>query len=715
MNEAFSLYRKGSVAEAAAACRQIIASDSGNADALHLLGIIEAQTGNAPGALNLIDRAIFIDAENFRFHFNRSLVLQQLGRLDEALVSCDTALRLKPDYARAVNSRGVILQGLKRIDEALDSYDRAAAMQPDFAEAFVNRGILLQERDLLTEALASYDRAIAINPRYAEAYNNRGLVLQRLNRFGDALNSFDRAIGLKPGYAEALNNRGFILHRLGRFEDAIASYQSALALAPDFLDALNNIGVSFHRVNRFEEALASYDRALTIKPDCSEALCNRGQVLLVQGEISAAIACLKSAAEITHNPAVHSAFIFGLNFDPSASASSKQAERRNWASRYAQGLVPSIVSHNNDGDPDRPIRLGYVSSYFRRSASAQSFGGVIANHGQGFHVTCYSDTTIMDDVTETIRHRADQWRDTAGLPDQQLADLIRRDRIDILIDLVGHMAGNRLLVFARKPAPIQVTAWGEPTGTGLAVMDYLLADRTLVPECEAPLLAERIVHLPNFLGFWPPGSIPPPAPLPALRNGHVTFGCFNRLEKLSPAVLTAWTAILRDMPTARLTLKDKALENAQQCDRLRRVFADNGVSPDWLTLLPESDSDTHFATYNEIDIALDPFPHSGGMTTLDALWMGVPVLTCPGETISSRLAAASLANLGLHEFICPDRESYIAAALAMANHLERLSDLRSTLRGLMATSDFGDPEKYSRAVENAYRHMWRKCCTAPAV
>ena len=712
LNEAFALYRKGSVAEAASLCRRIINSDSSNAEALHLLGIIEAQTGHAAAALDLIDRAISITADNFRFHLNRSLVLQQLGRLDEALASCDTALILKPDYARAMNSRGAILEGLKRVDEALDSYDRAVGLNPDYVEAFVSRGILLQDRGLLTEALASYDRAIAIEPRCAEAHNNRGLVMQRLSRFGDALDSFDRAIGLKVDYAEAFNNRGFILHRLGRFEDAITSYQSALTLAPDFLDALNNIGASFHRINRFEEALDSYNQALCIRPDSAEALCNRGQVLLVHGEIPEAIDCLRRAAEMTRNPAVHSAFIFGLNFDPSASAAIKQAERRNWAARYAAGFVESILPHENHRDRNRQLRVGYVSSYLRRNAATYSFGGVITNHSDDFYVVCYSDTAISDDVTVRIRNRADVWHDTAGLSDQQLADLIRRDRIDVLVDSVGHMAGNRLLVFARKPAPVQVTAWGEPTGTGLSVMDYLFADEALVPECERPLLAERIIHLPNFLGYWAPDSVPPPAPLPALRNGYVTFGCFNRLEKLSHEAIVTWCAILRNLLGARLILKDKALENAAQCERVRHIFSENGVSPDRLTLLPELDVSSHFAAYNDVDIALDPFPHSGGMTTLDALWMGVPVVTCPGQTISSRLTAASLANLGQQKFICPDKSQYIQTALAIANDLKRLSALRSRLRGLIAASDFGDPVRYSRAVESAYRNVWRSWCAA---
>jgi len=301
------------------------------------------------------------------------------------------------------------------------------------------------------------------------------------------------------------------------------------------------------------------------------------------------------------------------------------------------------------------------------------------------------------------------------MSDEQLADTVRRDEIDVLVDLVGHMAGNRLPVFARKPAPVQITGWGEPTGTGLAAMDFLLADRTLVPDSERVLLAEQVIRLPNFLGYWAPDTLPGAGPLPAAERGYVTFGSFNRIEKLSYEALSTWAELLRKARTARLVLKDRALENAAQRGRITKFFAENRVSADRLTLLAESDRPAHFAAYQQVDIALDPFPHSGGMTTLDALWMGVPVISFPGETISSRLAASSLSSLGLDGFIARDLDGYVDLALEKATDIQALSELRSSLRGLLATSAFGDPARYCRAVEAAYRNAWRQWCAAKSI
>jgi protein O-GlcNAc transferase len=272
------------------------------------------------------------------------------------------------------------------------------------------------------------------------------------------------------------------------------------------------------------------------------------------------------------------------------------------------------------------------------------------------------------------------------------------------------MTGNRLLVFARKAAPIQVTAWGEPTGTGLKTMDYLLGSPVLVPEHNRRFFAERIIDLPNFTGFWTPDPLPDVGPLPALTQGYVTFGSFNRPVKIGQPTIRCWAAILQRRPHARLVLKHPQLAEASQRTRLVAAFAAEGVSPDVLTFLPGTDRQSHFAAYNAIDIALDPFPHAGGMTTLDALWMGVPVVTWAGETVSSRWAATSLAPLGLTDFIVNGPDSYVEVAVAKAADLEFLSQLRAGLRTHMATSEWGDGVRYCRTVEAAYLGMWQRWC-----
>ena len=372
--------------------------------------------------------------------------------------------------------------------------------------------------------------------------------------------------------------------------------------------------------------------------------------------------------------ALHSTLIFSLNFDPSASEADKQFERAEWDRRHAQKFRSQWRAHDNQPAPGRRVRIGYVSSYFRHDNAAYGFANAILHHDPDrFEIFCYSDTVNEDDVTVRLRERIDQFRRTKQLSDDQLAELIRRDRIDILIDCVGHMAGNRLLVFARKPAPIQVTAWGEPTGTGLKAIDYLLAGPVLVPEANRELFAERvIVDLPNFTGFWTPDPLPDVGPLPALTRGHVTFGSFNRPVKMSDDTIRAWAAILRRLPDARLVLKHPQLAEPSLRMRIAAAFQAEGVPTTVLTFLGGTDRISHFAAYNAIDIALDPFPHAGGMTTLDALWMGVPVVTWAGKTVSSLWAATSLVPLDLTDFIADSPESYIELAVAKAADLESL-------------------------------------------
>jgi predicted O-linked N-acetylglucosamine transferase (SPINDLY family) len=288
--------------------------------------------------------------------------------------------------------------------------------------------------------------------------------------------------------------------------------------------------------------------------------------------------------------------------------------------------------------------------------------------------------------------------------------MVEADGIDILVDTVGHMSGNRLRMFARKPAPLQVTGWGEPTGTGLATMDYLLADTTLVPASVRGLLTEKVIDLPNFLCYWAPDFVLEADAPPALINGYVTFGSFNRRPKISNEVLSWWAAILRSLPEARLVLKNRIMASPDQQAQVQAFLCEQGISAERITMLAETNHAANFVDYQKLDIALDPFPHAGGMTTLDALWMGVPVITCPGRTISSRLAAASLTALGLTEFIASDRDSYVNLAIRLGSDWKQLSKLRKTLRATITNSTIGNHVAYTRAVEAAYRRIWRHWC-----
>lgn len=542
-------------------------------------------------------------------------------------------------------------------------------------------------------------------------YFTRGNTLAMQGQYREALRCYEKVLSATPTHLDALNNQANCYSMLGRYDRAIAGYDKVLAVKPNDLRARANRATALKNIGRIKEATADYEHVLAMEPTYADALFNRGNMFIDIARPKEAIRDLRLAlSQLPNDTDIHTSLIFALNFDPDATTESQQAERARWAAPYARFLTQ--ITHGDDPDPERRLRIGYVSRYFRHQAATYAFGGVIMHHDPSqFEVVCYSDTETEDDLTIQLRSRANIWHRTLQLSDESLAQLIRNDRIDILVDLVGHMKGHRLRAFAFKPAPVQVTGWGEPTGTGLKAMDYLFVGPAMIPQGERALFPEEIVELPNYIGFWSPTPLPAPRPLPAMERGYVTFGSFNRLAKVIDPVVRCWAAILRSVPGSRLVLKDRPLAPEYQKATILTAFAEEGVTSDRITLLDQSDRISHFAAYGDIDIALDPFPHSGGMTTLDALWMGVPVITAPGRIVSSRIAAATMTAAGLSDFIATDYEAYVALAVSKSGDLTGLANIRSSLRHRLAETEFGDPARYSHAVERQYRAMWRKWCS----
>jgi protein O-GlcNAc transferase len=678
LGRARALHQAGRLNEAEGLYRQMLAVDPNHADALHLLGVVAYQGGRNDLALELIGKAIAHNDRVADFHCNIGNVLGTLGRLGEAEAHYRRAIRLNPNHAESHNNLGNALKDQGQLDEAEGQFRHALALRSGYAEAHYNLGNVLLDQSRTEEAVRHYRQAIGLNPGMANAHYNLGHALKVQGNPADAVECYQQAISLRPDWADVYNNLGTVLYDLDRLAEAEACFRRALAILPENATALDNLATTLRTAGRIEEAIAYLKRALAINPDGAVA---------------------------------HTNLIFALNFVPTATAAEHQAERARWDERHARRFADLIRPHTNEPDPQRRLRIGYVSSHFCHQAATFAFAGVILHHDrEQFEVICYSDTAREDAITERLRARADMWRCTARLTDEKLAELIRADGVDILVDLVGHMSGHRLLVFARKPAPIQVTAWGEPTGTGLKAMDHLLSDPVLVPAGERGLLAEKVVDLPNFLGYWAAEPLPAPGSLPALASGYLTFGSFNRLDKIQDPVVQTWAAILRAVPKAHIVIKNRWFSDSAHRDRIVALFADNGVAPERVELLSSTARVDHFSAYQGIDLALDPFPHGGGMTTLDALWMGVPVVTFPGRTISSRLAAATLTAAGLSDFIAPDLESYVTVAIAKAADLPALAALRASLRERMAGTAFGDAVRYARAVEFAFRAMWRQWC-----
>ena len=513
----------------------------------------------------------------------RGNALMMIGRIDDAIGDFTRALTLQPGLAEAWVSRAAALRRQNRLIEALADDDHALMVRPNYAEALSNRGLTLHGLNRFDEALASCQQALAVRPDFAEAYHNRARTFSALKQFGDALATYDKALALKPDYAEAWVGRGHMFTETTRYDDALGAYDKALALEPNQVEARVGRGNVFAQTARCSAAVAAYDKALALEPDHAEAWVGRGNALLDQSKVDEAIVCYERVAP--SKAEFHSNLIFARNFDLEATTAKQQAERARWDELHARRFTANIRPHANDPVADRRLRIGYVSSYFRHHASAYGFGGVLLSHDpKSFEVVCYSDTLQEDDVTARLRAHAAKWHRTAGLSDDALADLIRTEHeIDILVDLVGHMRGHRLLVFARKPAPVQVTAWGEPSGTGLSAIDYLLSDPVLVPVTERAFLAEEVIDLPNFLGFWVPEPLAEPREPPVLSRGYVAFGSFNRLAKVRDPVLRVWAAILRSLPSAHLVLEDRGVAiaiNALASTPYyrRKVFPLNGSS-----------------------------------------------------------------------------------------------------------------------------------------
>jgi protein O-GlcNAc transferase len=551
-------------------------------------------------------------------------------------------------------------------------------VKSDFLQRALDGAIQDHQAGRLDRAEAAYRYVLRSTPEHADATHLLGCIFFQRGNYAAAVKQIRRAIAIHPSHALAYNNLGMALYELVELEEAEESYRRALRLKPQLAEAHNNLANLLRRTGRLDEAVAHHEQAMSLRPD---------------------------------NALFHGNLIFTLNFKPGIGTAEQQAERRRWNERHAERHRAMLRPHQNSPDPDRKLRIGYVSSHFRHQAAIYACGSVLLNHDTSrFEITYYSDTTKRDEVTKLLRARAARWRETAETSDAALAELIRADEIDILVDLVGHMSGNRLLVFGRKPAPIQVTAWGEPTGTGLWSMDYLLADKVLVPESERPLFAEQIVDLVNYLGYWTPDPLPEPGTLPALIKGHPTFGSFNRLDKIGDEVLSCWARILQHEPTACLILKSVTLSEPREASRVKAALRKDGITADRVKLIGNTSRSDHFAVYHDVDIALDPFPHGGAMTTLEALWMGVPVVTLAGATVAARYAAPTLMAVGLQDYISSSMDGYITRAAAKASDLQSLAVLRSGLRARMTASAIADGERYARDVEAAYLMMWRRWC-----
>ena len=593
-----------------------------------------------------------------------------------------------------------------RLAEAEGLYTRILAAAPGHADCLHLMGVLAGQTGRGELAVRLIGEAIARDGGDAAYHSNLGNALLALGRLQEAGESYHRALALKPDYAGARYNLANLLQARGRCEEALGHFEQALLLWPDHPDLHNNYGAALMELGRLTEALARFERALALKPDHAEARNNLGRGCQELGRMAEAEAHYREALRLRPDYAeAHSNLLMTLNYRPDCPADRLFAEHREYGRRHDRPALP----HANPREPERRLRIGYVSGDFRRHVVGTFAEPVLAVHDRAaVSLHLYSETRRPDAVTARFKSLADGWRDTAGLDDDALAAQIRVDGIDILIDLAGHSAFNRLPAFARTPAPVQVTWLGYPGTTGLAAMDYRLVDPVSDPEDSADAQAsEALVRLRDgFLCYRPP-----PTPEPGREPGPLTFGSFNNLNKLSQPVLTLWAKLLHRRPEARLLLKSRQLADPAVARTLRSAFASRGIAGERLDLLGwTAGPEAHLETYRRLDIALDPFPYNGTTTTCEALGMGVPVVTLAGDRHAARMGASLLSRLGLDELIAADEADYLEIAAALAADPDRRARLGTELRPRMAASPLGDATALARRLESAYRTMWRRWC-----
>ncbi|MBM3554299.1 MAG: tetratricopeptide repeat protein, partial [Alphaproteobacteria bacterium] len=576
-------------------------------------------------------------------------------------------------------------------------------------------GGLLLELDRPDEGLATLTRAMGLAPDDPFILNNLGNA--RLRR-GDAMGAVEvlaRALEKKPDLVPALANIGNAFRALGHHAKAMEAFGQALAVDPDNIDARNNLAVSLKESGDLPSAVVQYKRALEKAPDNVLLWNNLGSALQDAADLPGAAYAFREAMRLDPaNPAIQTNLIFTLDFDPALSMAEIQAERRRWWENHGTKVAPKAIAHANSRDPARKLRVGYVTAYFRWHSSSQAFAAAVLGADPArIEIVCYSDTDAADDLTARFKAKAALWRDIRGLPDAAVAEQIRADAVDILVDCSGHMSGNRLLVFCRKPAPVQVTAWGQANGTGIPLIDAILTDPIILPAEERRHLAEKAVDLPCALSYMVPDGMPEVAPVPALAFGVVTFASFNRLSKLNDETFDLWAEILRRVEGARLAFKARYIADRANVERICGAFQGRGINPTRLLFAKDSPRLEHLAAFAEVDIALDPTPQGGGVSTLDAILMGVPVVTVHGRTVNGRGATSINAVLGLTaDCTAETKPEYVEKAVRLASDLDRLAMLRSTLRPRLKVSPIGDPALYAAAIETAYRGLWKDWCRA---
>ncbi|AAU92442.1 TPR domain protein [Methylococcus capsulatus str. Bath] len=646
------LIEKGQIDKAEQAVLTLLERKPNDANILHLAGVVALRKGQNSRAVALISKALEYAPNESLYYFNLGNAYLADGAIDLGIQALQDATRLDPERMEAWMNLGLALVEAKRHPEAVAAFERLLEIDPDH-EADVAFASALVGAGIMLKESAMVDRGISVlESKLRDGYERyaAGVILAR-----------------------ALEHRN-------RLSEAIRQHQALLEANPEHIGIRNNLARCLVQLGRVEEARTHYRL------------------------------CVKSAPDKYH---AFSALLAGLNYEPNLTAAMHEAEVRNWEKQLALPHYPVEPEFPNERDPERPLKIGYLSPDLRQHVVGHNFLPVLEHRNrEQFSVFCYHIGEKQDDMSRRIAALADHWRHVHGASDDEVAALIREDRVDILVDLSGHTSHTQPLVFARKPAPVQVSWLGYFDTTGLATMDWFITDPYSSPPDQKQYFSERLYRMPHTrLYYHPYPDMPAVGQLPAKRNGYITFGCLNNLAKINTEVLDLWAQILAASPTSRLLIQTVALCDRLNLERFRALCVERGLDPARLELRPATSLEKFAQTYHQIDIALDPFPFCGGFTSFDALWMGVPVITLEQQRLAGRQTLSMLMNLGLPHLIASNKTDYVSIALELSRDSSEIEQLRSELRSRFLQSPLIDHCRFTRELEKAYRFFWSHWCT----
>ena len=593
--------------------------------------------------------------------------------------------------------------------EAESLYRQVLDYEPNQVQAIYGLSGMALQTGRYVEALALINRALAIRPEEPSFLGTQGLILVQVGRLDEAIQCYRRALELRPDFPELHYQLGNALLAGGQWQLAVPAYLRAIELRPDYADAISNCANALTNSGDLDGAIALCRRALAARPKLSIVRRNLGWALRESGRTDEAIACIREGLELQPDVKLHSDLLFVLHFHCGFDRERLAEEHPRWYEIYARPLEAPTLSYANERRPERRLRVGYVAHDLGNVPLGRFLLPLLTHHdSERIEVICYCDLLMPDSVGQALKRHSTAWRETGQMSDSQVFDLVRRDGIDILVDLALHTNGNRLLMFARKPAPVQVSYLAYCSTTGVRSIDYRFTDEHLDPTGEEDrFYVEESIRLPSYWCYPAPAEAPAITALPALSNRFITFGSLNDFAKTSPELLSAWAQLLNRTANSRLILHCKQGSHRQEVlDRLAR----DGVSAERVEFAGRMPLSEYLATYGRIDIGLDPFSWSGGITTCDALWMGVPVVSLAGNRAVARGGLSILSNVGLEDLVARSMDDYVRIAAELAADPNRLTKLRESLRKRMQSSPLMNPAAFARSVEDAYRRMWRKWC-----